>query len=52
MEQMNLKRTDLAKYIGSRGRVSEILNRQRKLTLAMIKRLHHDFGIPAESLLA
>lgn len=52
MEQMNLKRTDLTKYIGSRGRVSEILNRQRKLTLEMIKRLHHDFGIPAESLLA
>jgi HTH-type transcriptional regulator / antitoxin HigA len=52
MEQMNLKRVDLAKYIGSRGRVSEILNRQRSLTLVMIKKLHKEFGIPAESLLA
>jgi len=51
MEQMNMKRTDMAKYLGTRGRVSEILNRQRTLTLAMIKKLHKDFGIPAESLL-
>ena len=52
MEQMDMKRIDLAKYLGTRGRVSEILNRKRTLTLAMIKRLHHEFGIPAESLLA
>jgi len=52
MEQMNMKRTDLAPYIGSRARVSEILNKQRNLTLAMIKKLHKDFGVPAESLLA
>ena len=52
MEQMNLKRVDLAKYLGTRGRVSEILNRQRNLTLTMIKKLHKEFGIPAESLLA
>lgn len=52
MEQMNMKRTDLAPFIGSRARVSEILNKQRNLTLAMIKKLHKDFGVPAESLLA
>jgi HTH-type transcriptional regulator / antitoxin HigA len=52
MEQMDMKRMDLAKYIGTRARVSEILNRQRNLTLAMIKKLHKEFGIPAESLLA
>ena len=52
MEQMGMKRVDLAQYLGSRGRVSEILNRQRSLTLAMIKKLHKEFGIPAESLLA
>jgi HTH-type transcriptional regulator/antitoxin HigA len=52
MEQMGMKRMDLTKYIGTRARVSEILNRQRNLTLAMIKKLHKEFGIPAESLLA
>ena len=52
MEQQGLKRTDMTEYFGTRGRVSEILNRQRSLTLSMIKKLHKDFGIPAESLLA
>lgn len=52
MEQMDLKRVDLTKYFGTKGRVSEILNRQRTLSLKMIKKLHHEFGIPAESLLA
>lgn len=52
MEQMEMKRMDLAKYLGTRSRASEILNRQRNLTLTMIKKLHKEFGIPAESLLA
>lgn len=52
MEQMGLKRIDMAKYFGTRGKVSEVLNRQRNLTLTMIKKLHKEFGIPAESLLA
>lgn len=52
MEQMGMKRVDLVIFFGSRGRVSEILNKQRSLTLAMIKKLHKEFGIPAESLLA
>jgi HTH-type transcriptional regulator/antitoxin HigA len=52
MEQMGMKRMDLVKFLGTRSRVSEILNRQRNLTLAMIKKLHKEFGVPAESLLA
>src|SRR5258705_12598959 len=41
MEQMNLKQQDLAKYLGSNARVSEILNGKRKLTIDMIIALHH-----------
>jgi HTH-type transcriptional regulator/antitoxin HigA len=52
MEQMGMKKIDMTKFFGTRGRVSEILNRQRGLTLSMIKKLHKDFGIPAESLIA
>ncbi len=52
MEQLEVKKTDMTKFFGTRGRVSEILNRKRVLTLTMIKKLHKEFGIPAESLLA
>ena len=51
MEQNELAPKDLVPYIGSRGRVYEVLNRKRPLTLKMIWRLHHDLGIPAESLI-
>ena len=51
MEQTGLKRTDLAPFLGSRSRVSEILNRKRPLSLKMIRALHNDMGIPAEVLL-
>jgi HTH-type transcriptional regulator/antitoxin HigA len=51
MEQQGLTRRDLEPYVGSRARVSEILNRQRPLTLAMIRRLHRGLGIPAEALI-
>jgi HTH-type transcriptional regulator/antitoxin HigA len=51
MEQMGMKRIEMTKYFGSRSKVSEVLNRQRNLTLRMIKKLHKEFGIPAESLL-
>jgi HTH-type transcriptional regulator/antitoxin HigA len=50
MESRGLKRADLEPYIGSRARVSEILNRKRPLTLAMIQRLNQ-LGIPAEALI-
>ena len=51
MEQMNLTRKDLERYIGSRGRVFEVLNRKRDLSLPMIRRLHHGLRIPLESLM-
>ena len=51
MESRGLSRSDLEPYIGSRGRVSEILNRKRPLTIEMIRRLHSGLGIPAEVLI-
>jgi HTH-type transcriptional regulator/antitoxin HigA len=52
LEQQGLTPKDLERYIGSSGRVSEILNRKRRLSLQMIKRLHDGLHIPYESLLA
>jgi HTH-type transcriptional regulator/antitoxin HigA len=52
MEQQALTPRDLEPFIGSGGRVSEILNRKRSLSLKMIKRLHEGLHIPYESLLA
>ena len=51
MEQMGLKRSDLVKIIGSKSKVSEILNRKRPLSLAMIRRLHKEMQIPADVLI-
>jgi HTH-type transcriptional regulator / antitoxin HigA len=39
MEEMQLKQIDLADVIGGKNRVSEVLNRKRKLTLEMIRNL-------------
>ncbi len=39
MEEMQLKQIDLVKEIGGKSRVSEILNRKRKLTVEMIRKL-------------
>ena len=52
MEQQGLTLRDLEAYIGSSGRVSEVLNRKRPLSLRMVKRLHSGLRIPYESLLA
>ena len=51
MESRGLTRRDLESYIGSRGRVSEIMNRKRSLSIKMIRRLHAGLGIPAEVLI-
>ena len=51
MESRGLTRRDLESYIGSRGRVSEILNRKRPLSIEMIRRLYAGLGIPAEVLI-
>jgi HTH-type transcriptional regulator / antitoxin HigA len=50
MDQQLLSRKDLEPLIGSRARVSEILNGKRALTLSMIRALHDRLGIPLESL--
>ena len=52
MDQLDLKKSDLAKIIGYKSRVSEIFSRKRKLTLQMIRKLHDTLKIPYESLIA
>lgn len=52
MEQQGLTQKDLEPFIGSSGRVSEVLNRKRGLSLPMVKRLHKGLHIPYESLLS
>lgn len=51
MESRGLTRQDLEPAIGSRARVAEILNRKRPLTLEMIRKLHDQLGIPAQTLI-
>jgi HTH-type transcriptional regulator/antitoxin HigA len=51
MDSRGLDRQDMELYIGSSGRVSEILSRKRPLTLAMIRKLNTGLGIPAEILI-
>ena len=51
MEQQGLTRRDLEALIGTRTRVSEVLNGRRGLSLAMIRRLHSKLGISAETLI-
>ena len=51
MEQENLRPCDLIAFLGSRSRVSEVLNGRRPLTLKMIRRLRDGLGIPADILL-
>jgi HTH-type transcriptional regulator/antitoxin HigA len=52
MEQQGLTRKDLEKLLGSRMRVSEVLNRRRGLSIEMIRKLHAKLRIPAEVLIA
>jgi len=51
MDQNSMSRKDLEPYIGTSGRVSEVLSRKRSLTLAMIRKLHEGLKIPYESLI-
>ena len=50
MEQMGMKQKDLAEVVGFKSRVSEILNKKRKLTLEMIRKLNTTLHIPTEVL--
>lgn len=51
MDQMGLSQKDLVPLIGSKSKVSEVLNRKRPLTLAMMRALNSELGISAEILL-
>jgi HTH-type transcriptional regulator/antitoxin HigA len=51
LESRGLSRRDLEPYLGSRARVSEVLNRKRPLSLEMIRRLNNGLRIPAEVLI-
>jgi len=51
MERKGLTIKDLEPMIGKSNRVYEVLNRTRPLTLTMIRKLNHNLGIPAESLI-
>lgn len=50
MEQMGMKPKDLAEIVGFTSRVSEILNRKRKLTLGMIRKISAALEIPTDVL--
>lgn len=51
MEQLGIKQKDLAEVLGFKSRVSEVLNRKRKLTLEMIRGLHKTLNIPTNVLI-
>ena len=51
MEQMGYNRRDLEPFIGTRARVSEVLNRKRNLSIRQIRQLHAGLNIPLESLI-
>lgn len=51
-EQQGLTQKDPEPNIGSSGRMSEVLNRKRRLLIPMVKRLHDGLHIPNQSLLA
>jgi HTH-type transcriptional regulator/antitoxin HigA len=51
MEQMGLKQKDLVDSIGFKSRVSEVMNKKRKLTLEMIRNLHTKLRIPTDVLI-
>lgn len=51
LEQRGLSRKDLEDVIGSSGRISEVMNKQRPLTITMIRKLIAKFDLPAEVLI-
>jgi len=52
MEEMHLKQVDLVDAIGGKSRVSEILNRKRKLTVDMIRNLNSRLNLSLKLLIA
>ena len=51
MEQLGFTQKDMVPFMGNKSKVSEVLNRKRPLTLAMMRALHEGLGISAEVLL-
>jgi HTH-type transcriptional regulator/antitoxin HigA len=51
MEALNLDRKDLEKMLGSKSKVSEVLNKKRKLSMEMVRSLNKKMGIPADILI-
>ena len=52
LEQLGIDESELTKIFGSNSQKSEILSGKRKLNLTMIRKLHEQFKIPAETLIA
>lgn len=52
METGEHTQADLGRLLGSRQRASDVLTRKRPLTMKMAWRLHREWGIPAEALIA
>lgn len=51
MEQMQLKQADLVNELGGKNRVSEVLNRRRRLTIQMIRKLTSRLNLSPELLI-
>jgi len=51
MEQMGIDRKALEPFLGGRNRVSEVLNRKRKLSMSQVRKLHDGLNIPLENLI-
>ncbi len=51
MEQLGYTQNDLANIVGLKSRASEILNRKRKLSLEMIRKIHEVLNIPTDVLI-
>ena len=52
MEELNLQQKDLVGVIGGKSRVSEILNKKKRLTLEMVRKLESLLQIPASVLVS
>ncbi|MBK0384323.1 transcriptional regulator [Pedobacter sp. SD-b] len=51
MKEMHLKQTDLIGVIGGKSRVSEVLNRKKKLTIDMVRKLTNRLNLSPELLI-
>lgn len=52
MEEMNIKQKDLVGIIGGKSRVSEVLNRKKRLTVDMIRKLEKELHLSASILVS